>query len=506
MKPLKRLMFCCFIFLASKSFSQSIALYNQHNGRYDYKAIGNTLNTSENGAYTNCNILTGSSADLNIDSNQTVIAAYLYWAGSGDGDFDINLNNTPITPDRTFYYELDENRKFFAAFTDISQLVQDHGSGTYTLSDLENINISQNYCSTGTNFAGWSIVVIYEDQNLPLHQINIYDGLEAVPDAITIQLDNLNVLDVEGAKIGFIAWEGDSSLEVNESLKMNGYILSNPPLNPETNAFNGTNSFTGQSNLYNMDIDFYNIQNTINVGDTSATIELTSGQDLVMVNNIITVLNSQLPDATIELNEDLESTCFSRIVTLNYSVSNFNSTAEIPEGTPIAFYIDNALVGQAETEEIIGIGETIEASINIEIDSNIPEEFEIIAVVDDDGTGNGNLDEINEENNSDVITLELSNEGCPIVIPQGFSPNGDGLNDWFNIQGVYDVFLNHNLMIYNRYGTLIFEGNNDLKWNGTSNRGPNPSSKKLPVGTYFYVLHLNEEGYETLTGWVYLNY
>ena len=33
----------------------------------------------------------------------------------------------------------------------------------------------------------------------------------------------------------------------------------------------------------------------------SATIELTSGQDLVMVNNIITVLNSQLPDATIEL-------------------------------------------------------------------------------------------------------------------------------------------------------------------------------------------------------------
>ena len=66
-------------------------------------------------------------------------------------------------------------------------------------------------------------------------------------------------------------------------------------------------------------------------------------------------------------------------------------------------------LGQAETEEIIGI-ETIEASINIEIDSNIPEEFEIIAVVDDDGIGNGNLDEINEENNSDVITLELSND------------------------------------------------------------------------------------------------
>ena len=50
-----------------------------------------------------------------------------------------------------------------------------------------------------------------------------------------------------------------------------------------------------------MDIDVYPIENTINVGDISATIQLTSGQDLVMVNNIITVLNSQLPDATVSI-------------------------------------------------------------------------------------------------------------------------------------------------------------------------------------------------------------
>ena len=61
-----------------------------------------------------------------------------------------------------------------------------------------------------------------------------------------------------------------------------------------------------------------------------------------------------------------------------------------------------------------------QSSINIEIDSNIPEEFEIIAVVDDDGIGNGNLDEINEENNSDVITLELSNEGCLLLYLKAF--------------------------------------------------------------------------------------
>ena len=126
----------------------------------------------------------------------------------------------------------------------ITTLVQSQGNGLYLLENLEQIDTSQNYCSTGTNFAGWALVVIYEDLSLPLNQINIYDGLETVPDAITINLDNLNVLDVEGAKIGFIAWEGDVSLSVNESLRMNGYLLSNPPLNPSTNAFNGTNSFT----------------------------------------------------------------------------------------------------------------------------------------------------------------------------------------------------------------------------------------------------------------------
>ncbi|NNK87543.1 MAG: hypothetical protein HKO90_04615, partial [Flavobacteriaceae bacterium] len=57
-----------------------------------------------------------------------------------------------------------------------------------------------------------------------------------------------------------------------------------------------------------------------------------------------------------------------------------------------------------------------------------------------------------------------------------------------------------------RYGTLIFEGNNQEKWYGRSNRGLNSKGKRLPVGTYFYVLHLNDPEYAALTGWVYLNY
>ena len=85
--------------------------------------------------------------------------------------------------------------------------------------ELDNIDISEKLLFYRDNFAGWSIIVLFEDDDLPLNQINIYDGLEVVPNEISITLDNLNVLDVEGAKIGFIAWEGDVSLAIEESLE-----------------------------------------------------------------------------------------------------------------------------------------------------------------------------------------------------------------------------------------------------------------------------------------------
>ena len=116
------------------------------------------------------------------------------------------------------------------------------------------------------------------------------------------------------------------------------------------------------------------------------------------------------------------------------------------------------------------------------------------------------VDEILEDNNSDSTQVEFPENNCQINIPQGLSPNGDGFNDFFNIEGLYNIFLNHKLLIYNRYGSLVFVGNNDKKWDGTSNHGIFSNSKRLPTGTYFYVLYLNEDNYSSKTGWVYLNY
>ena len=75
MSSLARLFLYYFVFLASKNFAQSIALFEQYNGRYDYTALGNTLNLIENGVYSDCSMLESSSAELNLLADQTVVAA-----------------------------------------------------------------------------------------------------------------------------------------------------------------------------------------------------------------------------------------------------------------------------------------------------------------------------------------------------------------------------------------------------------------------------------------------
>ncbi|MDC7998860.1 gliding motility-associated C-terminal domain-containing protein [Gilvibacter sediminis] len=388
-------------------FGQEVSLLNQFNGRFDYTAIGNTLNTSENGGGAPCEILTSSSADLFLEPDQTVINALLYWAGSGDGDFEVQLNGNEIRPDRTFALELDEARSFFAAVTDVTELVQSIGSDTYTLSELDLSEIIETYCPTGTNFAGWSIVIVFEDPDLPLNQLNVYEGLERVPDMISIELESLNVLDDEGAKIGFLAWEGDAALSVTETLTINGDVISNPPLNPADNAFNSTNSFTGSDVLYNMDIDFYSIEDNIEPGDTSAVIQLTSGQDFVMINNIVTVLNSQLPDATATIDSVVDPACGIRQLEVDFTIYNENSTDVLPAATPIAFYADAVLIGSAATVTELPIDGQESQSIVLNIPDVVPNEFNLRIVADDNGSGVSTVAELNELNNEAELPIRL---------------------------------------------------------------------------------------------------
>jgi gliding motility-associated-like protein len=51
--------------------------------------------------------------------------------------------------------------------------------------------------------------------------------------------------------------------------------------------------------------------------------------------------------------------------------------------------------------------------------------------------------------------------------PNAFSPNGDGLNDFFKVNALYKN-VSFNMVIYNRWGQLVFESDNiDQGWDGS---------------------------------------
>src|SRR5690606_19849904 len=131
-------------------------------------------------------------ATLNLNPDQPVIAAFLYWAGSGNGDFQVKLNGQDIAAERTFFINVNAGAggifPMFGAFADVTQQVLATGNGTYTLSELDLSNAIIPHCQTGLNFGGWSIIVIYEDQSFFNNLVNVYDGFEYVSGA-SPQLD-----------------------------------------------------------------------------------------------------------------------------------------------------------------------------------------------------------------------------------------------------------------------------------------------------------------------------
>ena len=89
-------------------------------------------------------------------------------------------------------------------------------------------------------------------------------------------------------------------------------------------------------------------------------------------------------------------------------------------------------------------------------------------------------------------------------IPEGFSPNDDGINDLFVIRGI-EKFPNNFIQIYNRWGNKVYEMNSYTnKWDGKSTIGITFGSDDLPVSTYFYLFDLGD-GSKIRKGTIYLN-
>jgi len=82
-----------------------------------------------------------------------------------------------------------------------------------------------------------------------------------------------------------------------------------------------------------------------------------------------------------------------------------------------------------------------------------------------------------------------------IVVPNAFTPNGDGINDTWNIQKI-GSYPRCTVQVFNRYGGVVFSSvGYGTPWNGTYD------GAALPTGTYYYIINL-KAGVPILSGYL----
>ena len=98
------------------------------------------------------------------------------------------------------------------------------------------------------------------------------------------------------------------------------------------------------------------------------------------------------------------------------------------------------------------------------------------------GGGNTTVTVVIEDECGNTIDVDVTAEACETIIPNIFTPNNDGENDRFVIEGI-EGYPGSSIRIFNRWGgEVFFDENYDSTWDGTG----------AADGTYYYIFDRND--------------
>lgn len=321
-----------------------------------------------------------SSSELILPAGvNTIKFARLYWGGRAK-DYDFTIASNRVVKIKKGYgssytmveaLAVDRLNSQYQAYADITTFVRQNGAGNYTVA---NVPLSTGSVEDGGNHGGWTIVVVYENEDLPYNSVRVYDGFQEVYNGgsattSTVTLTGLNVpsgtLRQSDARMGVMAWEGDANL-TGDFLKINNKAFSNE-VNAINNPWNGTISNNGKhvttkfpnyTNNMGIDIDMFDVGIGYNIqpNDTTIVLQFGTESDKYFPGLFTFAIRMKNP-----------------AVTINNIVTDENNNFQIEPGEILTYTIKGNNVGTGNANDI-EILDTLPATVTY-----IPNTLEVLS-------------------------------------------------------------------------------------------------------------------------------
>ena len=395
---------------------------------------------------------------------------------SYDAAFTINLNDVneaPFAADATV--TLNENSVIGTAVHIVSASDPDDDVLSYAIT-AGNTGIAFLINSSGEITVNNATTLDFESNTSFSLIVNVSDGTLSDDVVITIDLKNVNEAPATT----------DARVFVNEN---SGYgtpvhtvSASDPDDDALTYTITGGNTSaafainsSGEITVNNVAaLDFESIpwfSLTVKISDRNLSDDAVISIDLRDVNE-----PPYIGDAIISIGQDLPGGRVIHKFICNDPDSNDTAIFSIEAGNSNSTFILDESTGELSVNDIQ----------EFELLENAP--FELTIRVTDGGGLSSTA----------KLTIEVENVGEKIDIDplKGFSPNGDGINDFWFIKGI-EAYPDNEVKVFNRWGNLVFQtrnyDNHSITWGG-------PSNKNASETTYYFLISI--KGLQPITGFV----
>lgn len=266
---------------------------------------------------------------LNLPSNATVTHAFLYWSAQGQAigfaDDKVTLTCVGKAPiDISATHQLVSGESYQCG-ADISTYIQQNASCAYMLSGLSSLDFKNIAAPSSYGHSSFWIAVLYSDPSQPHRRLSLFDGLEDIGNGnvAPLSVPNLNIpknfAQFSSAKVGIIAYEGDTGLGGDQLIWVDPSTMLQTPLKDnggnENDFFNSSRSYFGAplspmgdlpqvsgapGSMSHFDMDVVDISSLLQTGQSQLQLAATSVEPVLLAGFI-----SSLPVFSDEDNDGL---------------------------------------------------------------------------------------------------------------------------------------------------------------------------------------------------------